>query len=71
MLIAIQIVVSIAIITLVLLQERSSGIGGIFGGGGGDGGAYQARRGMQKVMHYSTILLTIVFAGLALLSLLL
>lgn len=65
-----QIAVSILIIILVLLQDRSSGIGGVFGGGGADA-AYQTRRGMEKFMHYATILLIIIFAGLALLNLLL
>lgn len=65
-----QIVVSIVLITVILLQERSSGAGGAFGGGGG-GGLYQSRRGLEKVVFISTIVLVILFAGLALLNLVL
>tara|TARA_Y100000310_G_scaffold344926_1_gene460555 strand:+ start:1663 stop:1920 length:258 start_codon:yes stop_codon:yes gene_type:complete len=64
-----QIVVSIVLITLILIQERSSGAGGAFGGGGG--GLYQSRRGLEKVVFISTIVLVILFAGLALLNLVL
>lgn len=62
-----QIAVSVLIIILVLLQERSSDGGGIFGGVGG--GYYQARRGVEKIVYISTIILVAVFAALALLNL--
>ena len=66
-----QIAVSVLVIILILLQERSSAGGlGIFGGSGGDG-FYQTRRGMEKIMFYATVLLVIIFAGLALLNLVL
>lgn len=60
----IQIVLAVIIITLILLQERSSGISGLLGGDGGS--FYQARRGMEKVIFYSTIVLIVVFLGVAL-----
>lgn len=59
----IQIILAVAIITLILLQERSSGISGLLGGEGG--GYYQARRGVEKVIFYSTIALVIIFVCLA------
>jgi preprotein translocase subunit SecG len=59
----IQIILSIAIIVLILLQERSSGMSGLLGGDGG--GFYQARRGMEKMVFYLTIVLAIVFVLLA------
>ncbi len=59
----IQIVLSVAIITLILLQERSSGMSGLLGGDGG--GFYQARRGMERIAFYSTIVLIVIFVGLA------
>jgi protein translocase SecG subunit len=61
----IQIILAIAIISLVLLQERSSGISS-FLSGAGEGGAYQTRRGLERVAFYSTIALVAIFAGLAL-----
>jgi protein translocase SecG subunit len=63
----IQIILAVVIITLILLQERSSGISGLLGGDGG--GFYQARRGMEKVIFYSTIVLAVIFVGLALYNL--
>ena len=59
----IQIVLSVLIITLILLQERSSGMSGLLGGSGE--GYYQARRGMEKIIFYSTIVLAVVFVALA------
>jgi protein translocase SecG subunit len=59
----IQIILSVVIITLILLQERSSGMSGLLGGSGE--GYYQARRGMEKLIFYSTIILTVAFIALA------
>jgi protein translocase SecG subunit len=59
----IQIILSVLIITLILLQERSSGMSGLMGGSGE--GYYQARRGMEKLIFYSTIILSVAFVGLA------
>lgn len=63
-----QISVSIIIIALILLQKKSSGMGAMMGGE--DSGTYQTRRGLEKLIYYATILLIVVFAGLALLNLL-
>ena len=63
-----QVIVSIAIIVLILLQERSAGLSGIFGG---DGGAfYQTRRGMEKTIFAATIGLAVVFLALSIAQLL-
>ncbi|MEK7507843.1 MAG: preprotein translocase subunit SecG [Patescibacteria group bacterium] len=64
-----QIIASIAIMALVLLQERSAGLSGIFGGGDGGGGFYQTRRGAEKAVFISTIVFAIFFCGLAILRL--
>lgn len=63
-----QIIVSLVLIVLVLLQERSSGLSGVFGGGGST--PYYTRRGVEKGVFYATIVATVLFAGLALLNLL-
>ena len=60
-----QIVVSLIVIGLILLQDRSSEAGGLFGGGEG-GGVYQTRRGLEKVVFGATIVGVIVFTALAL-----
>ena len=64
-----QIVISLLVIGLVLIQERSAGMSGIFGGGG-TGTPYYARRGMEKGIFYATIVAVVLFAGFALLNLL-
>ena len=64
-----QIVVSILLIALILIQERSSGLSGILGTGG-EGGFYHTRRGLEKFVFWSTILMTVVFIALALANLL-
>ena len=61
-----QIVVSITLIVLILLQERSSGLSGILGGGEGEGKFYQTRRGLEKFIFWVTIVLAAIFALLAL-----
>lgn len=62
-----QIAVSIIVIILTLLQERSSGASGIFGGDGG--GVYQQRRGFEKSIFIATIFFVIMFAALSVLAL--
>jgi protein translocase SecG subunit len=64
MLAIIQIILSIAIITLILLQQRSAGSSGLLGGSGE--GVYQTRRGMEKSAFYGTIVLSVIFVILAL-----
>ncbi|OGY97467.1 MAG: preprotein translocase subunit SecG [Candidatus Liptonbacteria bacterium RIFCSPHIGHO2_01_FULL_57_28] len=64
-----QIVISLILITLVLLQERSAGMSGIFGGDGS--GIYQTRRGLQRVALGSTIFLAILFVLVSLAQLVL
>ena len=64
MIAVIQIILSIAIIGLILLQERSSGMSGLLGGEGI--GFYQARRGAEKIIFYTTIVLVVIFVIIAL-----
>ena len=58
-----QIVVSLLILVCILLQERSAGLSGLMGGDGG--GFYQARRGLERVIFGSTIVLIVTFVALA------
>lgn len=64
----IQIVLSIVLITLILLQERSSGAGG-FLGAAGTTQVYQTRRGLERVVFASTVVGCLIFIGLALFQL--
>lgn len=63
----IQIIISIILIVLILLQERSSGLSGIFGGSESE--FYSHRRGMEHLIFIATIVLAVIFAALSLLSL--
>ena len=63
------IVVSIALVALVLLQSRGAGLGGIGGGGGDFGGAgYHARRGIERLIFNLTIVVSIIFFTLAIIT---
>jgi len=60
--------VSVIIVGLILLQDRTSGTGGVFGGGEA-GGVYQRRRGLEKSLFTATIVFAIAFAVLSALAL--
>jgi preprotein translocase subunit SecG len=62
-----QIIVSVALVISILLQQRGSSLGSLFGG---TGEFYAARRGMEKKILWATIIFAIVFVILALLNLL-
>ncbi len=61
-----QIVVSIALIALVLLQTKGSALSGMFGGT--DTSIHKTRRGLEKTVFNATIWLSVVFFLLALLN---
>lgn len=63
----IQIIVSVLLIGLVLLQPRGSGLGSSFGG---DGTTFATRRGLHQKLYWITLLLGLAFIALALLNLL-
>lgn len=64
----IQIIVSIVIVALVLLQQRGTALGSAFGGGG-EGGFYSTRRGIQQKLYWATIVLGVIFIVLAIVNL--
>jgi preprotein translocase subunit SecG len=55
----IQIVISVALIILILIQTKGSGLGSLFGGG--DSGVYTTRRGVEKTLFNLTIVLAVTF----------
>lgn len=55
----IQIGLSVFLVGAILLQQSAAGIGGAFGGA--DGGGFHTRRGFEKVLFNSTIVLAILF----------
>lgn len=54
-----QIAIAIALMAVILMQNRGGGLSGVFGGTGG--GAYQTKRGFEKKLYYATIVLAVVF----------
>lgn len=64
----VQIVISVFLIALILLQNKGSGLGTVFGG---DGGVFHTRRGPEKWIFYATIVLIVSFIGLGILNLVL
>ncbi len=61
-----QIAVSVLLIAAILLQSRGTGLGSTFGG---EGNVYRTKRGVEKVLFRSTIVLAVLFLGLALAAL--
>jgi len=62
----VQLVVSVLLILSVLLQSRGAGLSGTFGG---DSAVYTTRRGPEKMLYWLTLLLALIFVGLAIASL--
>lgn len=62
----IQIIIAILLIAGILMQQRGSGLSAAFGG---DGNIYQTKRGVDKLIFYSTIVLAALFIGTSLLRL--
>jgi len=63
-----QIVIAILLTTAILLQNRGTGLSGVFGG---SSGVYRTKRGVEKMLFTTTIVLAILFFGLSLSRLLL
>lgn len=62
-----QIVVSVTLIVVILLQVKGSGFGAALGGMSG-GSVYRTKRGLERTLFQATILLTIVFIFVSFLS---
>lgn len=63
----IQIIVSIALIVLILVQQRGTALGSAFGQ---EGGFYSTRRGIQQKIFWATVVCAVLFIVLALANLL-
>lgn len=49
---SIQLFLAIILIVTVLLQQKGTGLSGVFGG---SGNVYSTKRGLDKILHYITI----------------
>ena len=58
-----QAVTAIFLMLAILLQNRGTGLGGVFGG---SGGAYMTKRGLEKKLFIATVVLATAFLLLSL-----
>ncbi|HBA37074.1 TPA: preprotein translocase subunit SecG [Candidatus Falkowbacteria bacterium] len=58
-----QIAVAVLLMLSILMQNRGSGLGGVFGG---SGGVYLTKRGLEKKLFVATIVLAVIFILLSL-----
>jgi len=61
-----EIIIAVLLVASILLQRRGAGSSAIMGGSGG--ASYYTKRGFEKVLFWSTIILAIAFLTLALSS---
>jgi preprotein translocase subunit SecG len=62
-----EIIISITLIMIILLQAKGSGgLGGIFGGAESSG--FRTRRGIEQTLFRFTILLAVIFVAIAAVS---
>lgn len=57
-----QIVLAVLVTAAVLIQQRGTGLGGAFGG---ESSVYSTRRGAEKIIFISTIVLVILFLAIS------
>lgn len=62
-LIVIQLIVSLVLVGVILLQNQGSGLSTTFGGGGE---FYRSRRSIEKLLFWVTVAITILFGALSL-----
>lgn len=66
----IQIILSVILVAAILLQRTGAQVGGAFGGSDNFSSAFHTRRGFEKGLFSATIIIAILFAASALISLL-
>jgi len=62
----IQIIISVALIVLILMQTKGGGLGGLFGGS--DSSIYKTRRGIERTLFNLTVALAVVFFVVAIIN---
>lgn len=62
-LLVLELIIAIGLIGSILIQAKGTGLSASFGGGGE---FYQSRRGVEKIVTYLTVGLTILFAVISL-----
>lgn len=54
----IQVALAVVLSIIILVQQQGTGLGGAFGG---EGNVYRSKRGVEKLLFYGTIVLSIAF----------
>lgn len=62
----IQLVLAILTTVLILVQQKGAGLSGVFGG---TSNVYSTKRGIDKILHHTTIVVVIIFFGFSLVRL--
>lgn len=60
-----QVVISIVLVALILLQQRGTGLSGVFGG---TSEFYSTRRGLEKIIFYITVAAAFLFIATSVLA---
>ena len=58
LLLGLEVLIGILLVTAILMQNKGTGLGGVFGG---EGNVYRTRRGAERGLFYFTILLAALF----------
>lgn len=61
-----QLIAAFLLVTVILLQQKGAGLSGVFGG---SSNVYSTRRGVDKILHFATIGIALVFFVISLLRL--
>jgi len=61
----IQTIIAISLIAIILLQAKGTGLGSTFGG---QSQMYHSKRGVEKVVFFTTIILTVIFVLISIIN---
>ena len=62
----IQFILAALLVTVILLQQKGTGLSGVFGG---SSNIYSTKRGVDRILHLSTIVIAVIFFSLSLIRL--
>ena len=62
----IQFILAALLAAVILLQQKGAGLSGVFGG---SSNIYSTKRGVDKILHLSTITISVIFFSLSLVRL--
>lgn len=62
----IQFILAALLVTVILLQQKGTGLSGVFGG---SSNIYSTKRGVDRILYLSTIVISVIFFGLSLVRL--